>query len=68
MDGLRFTYLLECSEAMRRANERFREACWDEQPEAARAYFDAIAAIGRDMRATLDEIDASHQPAVREAA
>lgn len=67
MDGLRFAYLLECSEAMRRANERFREACWDENPDAARAYFDAIAAIGKDMRATLDEIERAQQPA-REAA
>lgn len=68
MDGLRFTYLLECSEAMRRANERFREAAWDENPEAARAYFEAIVLIGADMRATLNEIEASQTPAQREAA
>lgn len=65
MDGLRFTYLLECSEQMRRYNERFREACWDENPEAARAYFEAMAAIGKDMRDTLAEIE---RPAQREAA
>ena len=65
MDGLRFTYLLECSEAMRRYNERFREACWDENPESARAYFEAMAAIGKDMRDTLAEIE---RPAQREAA
>lgn len=65
MDSLRFSYLLECSEAMRRANERFREACWDENSEAARAYFEALATIGKDMRATLDEIE---RPAQREAA
>lgn len=65
MDGLRFTYLLECSEQMRRYNERFREACWDENTEAARAYFEAIAAIGKDMRDTLAEIE---RPAQREAA
>ena len=59
MDALRFTYLLECSEAMRRANERFREACWDENTEAARAWFDAMAAIGSDLRKTLQEIEAS---------
>lgn len=65
MNGLRFSYLLECSEQMRRYNERFREACWDENPEAARAYFEAIAAIGKDMRDTLAEIE---RPAQREAA
>lgn len=65
MDGLRFTYLLECAEQMRRYNERFREACWDENPEAARAFFEALAAIGKDMRATLDELE---KPQQREAA
>lgn len=68
MDGLRFTYLLECSEAMRRANERFREACWDENHEAARAWFDAMAAIGKDMRDTLAEIEAAEKRDAKEAA
>lgn len=68
MNGMRFSYLLECAEAMRRATERFREAAWDENTEAARAYFDCLAQIGRDMRATLEEIEADEGKQTREAA
>ena len=68
MDGLRFTYLLECAEMMRRSNERFREASWDQQPEAARIHFEAMRAIGRDIEATLREIEISQKPQAKEAA
>jgi len=67
MESLRFSYLLECAEMMRRNNERFREAAWDENPDAARAYFEAMRAIGKDIETTLREIERSQQPA-REAA
>lgn len=68
MDALRFTYLLECAEHMRRANERFREAAWDENPDAARAYFEAMRSIGRDIETTLREIEAGQKPAAKKAA
>jgi hypothetical protein len=68
MDGLRFTYLLECAEHMRRSTERFREAAWDENPDAARCYFEAMRAIGKDIETTLREIERSQQQPAREAA
>jgi hypothetical protein len=68
MESLRFSYLLECAEMMRRSNERFREACWDQQHEAARIHFEAMRAIGKDIETTLREIEKARKQPARKAA
>jgi hypothetical protein len=68
MDGLRFSYLVECVDHLRRHTDDFRDAAKDGRAAEARIHFEAIAAVGKSMRDTLQEIEISQKQPAKEAA